>query len=156
VQPWTPCLCVLKHVLGYHSHTNYAGFQMLKIIVFDLVYEVRNYFTYMMPGGWFGKGTPIAWSLRLPNLTPLDCRHSIPYVNTLYTWLKNMNFSSWKPTYGMLCLQCLITCLKTCGQILNIFWLFVVLLVVPKLKSSRNLVRSEKKEKFWKCCFVVV
>jgi hypothetical protein len=64
------CLCVLKHVLGYHSYITYAGFQLLKIIVIDLVNEVRNYFSYMMPGAWFGKETPIAWHLRSPDLTP--------------------------------------------------------------------------------------
>lgn len=85
---FNPCLHVLKHVLGYHSHITYAGFQLLKVNVFDLVDEVRNYFTYMMPGGWFGKGTPIAWPLRSPDLTPLDCRDSIPYVNNLVYLVK--------------------------------------------------------------------
>jgi len=86
---FNPCLCVLKHVLGFHSHITYAGFQLLKIIFFDLIDEVRNYFTYVMHGGWFGKGTPIAWPLRSPDLTPLDCRHSIPYVNNLVYLVKN-------------------------------------------------------------------
>ena len=91
---FNPCLRVLKHVLGYHSHITYAGYQLLKIIVFDLVDEVRNYFTYMMPGGWFGKRTPIAWPLRSPDLTPLDCRESIPYVNNLVYLVKKPRTSA--------------------------------------------------------------
>jgi hypothetical protein len=43
----------------------------------------------MMHGGWFGKGTPIAWPFRSPDLTPLDCRHIIPYVNNLVYLVKN-------------------------------------------------------------------
>jgi hypothetical protein len=86
---FNPCLYVLKHALGYHSHITYAGFQLLKIIVFDLIDEVRTYFTYMMHGGWFGKGIPIAWPLRSPDLKPLDCRHSIPYVKNLVYLVKN-------------------------------------------------------------------
>jgi hypothetical protein len=66
------CPHVWKHVLGYHSHIIYAGFQLLKIIIFYLVHDVKNCLTYLMPGGWIDKGTPIAWPLRLPDLTPLD------------------------------------------------------------------------------------
>jgi len=93
---FNPCLHVLKHVLGYHSHITYAGYQLLKIIVFDLVDEVRNYFTYMMPGGWFGKRTPIAWCLRSPDLTPPDCRESIPYVNNLVYLVKKQALQQMK------------------------------------------------------------
>lgn len=93
---FNPCLHVLKHGLGYHSHITYAGFQLLKVIVFELVDEVTNYFTYMMPGGWFGKGTPIAWSLSSPDLTPMDCRDSIPYVNNLIYLVKNHELQHFK------------------------------------------------------------
>jgi hypothetical protein len=50
----------------------------------------------MMPGGWFGKRTPIAWPLRSPDLTPLDCRESIPYVNNLVYLVKNQELQQMK------------------------------------------------------------
>jgi hypothetical protein len=76
---FNPCLRVLKHVVGYHSHITYAGFQLLKITVFHLVDEVRNYFTYMMPGGWFGKGKTnyLASQITRLNIIGLQTQHPI-------------------------------------------------------------------------------
>ena len=47
-------------------------FQLLKIIAFDLVDEVRNHLNHMMPGGWFSRETSIVWPPRSPDFTPLN------------------------------------------------------------------------------------
>jgi hypothetical protein len=47
-------------------------FQLLKIIAFELVDEVRNHPNHMMPGGWFSRETSIVWPPRSPDFTPLN------------------------------------------------------------------------------------
>jgi hypothetical protein len=61
------------HALGHRSHSvHYDGFKLLKVVVFDLVDEVRTHLNHTMPGGWIGNGAPIAWPPRSPDLTTLD------------------------------------------------------------------------------------
>jgi hypothetical protein len=67
------CPRVLKRVLGYHSHDiPCASFQLLKIVVFYLEDAVRNRLSHTIPDGWIGKGTPISWLLRSPDVKPLN------------------------------------------------------------------------------------
>ena len=52
---------VLKHIVDYHSHSvPYACFQVLKIVVYDLVDGVRDHLNHIMPGNLTGRGVPIA------------------------------------------------------------------------------------------------
>jgi hypothetical protein len=39
----------------------YVGFQLVKIVVFDLADEVRNHISHIIPGGWMSTDAPIAW-----------------------------------------------------------------------------------------------
>jgi hypothetical protein len=57
------CACVLKHIVDIRSHSvPYASFQLLNIVVFDLVGKVKNDFNHTMPGGWIGIGATSTWS----------------------------------------------------------------------------------------------
>jgi hypothetical protein len=66
------CPRVLKRVLGYHSHDiPFASFQLLNIVVFYLEDAVRNRLSHTIPDGWVGKGEPVSWLPRSPDVTPL-------------------------------------------------------------------------------------
>jgi hypothetical protein len=63
-----PSSHVWKYVVGYCSHSLLiAGFQLLKIVVFDLVDEVTYHLYHTVPGRWIGRGTRSAYSLRSPD-----------------------------------------------------------------------------------------
>ena len=50
-------LCVLKEVADYRSDgVPYIDFQILKVSVFDRVYEKRYHGNYTIPGGWIALG----------------------------------------------------------------------------------------------------
>ena len=56
---------VWKYVVGYCSQSLlFAGFQLLKIVVFDLVDEERYHLYHTVPGRWIGRGAPSAYPLR--------------------------------------------------------------------------------------------
>jgi hypothetical protein len=67
------CQRVLEYFVCYRGQRlSCTVFQLLKIVVFDLEDEVRHYLNPMMPGGLIGRGAPIAWPPKSPDLTPLD------------------------------------------------------------------------------------
>jgi hypothetical protein len=65
------CPRVLELVRYRNRRVHYSSFQPLKNVAVGLVDEVRNRLNHMMPDGWIGRGTPISWPPRSPDLTPL-------------------------------------------------------------------------------------
>jgi hypothetical protein len=51
---------VWKYDVGYCSQSLlFAGFQLLKIVVFDFVDEVRYHVYHTVPGRWLGSAYPV-------------------------------------------------------------------------------------------------
>jgi hypothetical protein len=68
---------------------------LLKIVVFDLVDEVRNHLNRTMPGGGIGRRRPIATLLRPPDVTPMDF-FVWGYVKNLISQVKNNDLQQMK------------------------------------------------------------
>jgi hypothetical protein len=119
------CPRVLKHFVGYRSNiVLYAVFEPLRIVVFDLVDEVRYHPYNPMPGIWIGRGVPSAESLRSPDLTTLDF-FLWGYVNSFVYQVKN-NDQQLKARIRPGVTKAKHNVLQTRGQKSNIVWIFVV------------------------------
>jgi hypothetical protein len=50
----------------------YVGFQLVKIVVFELADEMRNHISHTMPGGWISREAPTALPPQSLDLTSVD------------------------------------------------------------------------------------
>jgi hypothetical protein len=83
------CPHVLNHVLGYCSHSiPYASLQLLKIIVFDLVDEVKN---QQILDAW--KMDEQSANCLAPQVTRFNPTGLFlqDYVNNIVSWVNNNN-----------------------------------------------------------------
>ena len=112
--------------------------------------RVRNHLHYTMRAGWIGRGAPMVWPPRSPDLIPL---HFFLWVvwRTSSTWSKTKMFSSRKPAWGMLRLRQPTAFFKTRGQRYNIIWIFFMPPGVPTCKSAKTGSENKKVRVFLYC-----
>ena len=82
--------------MGYCSHILlFAGFQLQKVVVFDLVDEVRYHLYHTVPGRWIGRGAPSAYPLRSPDKL-IEFFTDGAYVNNFVCQVKMKDFQQSK------------------------------------------------------------
>lgn len=75
-RPWQHDRYPVKHVVGYSRPSlPYAGLQLLKMVVVDLVQEVIDHLKNTMPGD---RGATVAWPPVSPDFIPLS-----PFCETM-------------------------------------------------------------------------
>jgi hypothetical protein len=127
-------LHVFRDAVVYHSHSaTYAGFQRLKIIVFELVDEVSNHLNYTMFGEWVGRWTSSVRPPMSPDFTSLNS-FLWSYVKNFVCLVENNDRQQMKARINGAVATVTCSMLKTTEQKWNILWIFDVPPGVTTLK----------------------